>query len=118
MTTRRRALTDEAKHDLWQRQGMRCAGYCARPTPLADMDADHIHALWCGGGNENSNFQLLCHPCHDEKTFLREAGARAKMNRLEHIRLFGRKPKVSKIEGRGFSKVWRRLFGGKVELRK
>lgn len=37
---------------------------------------DHIEPLWNGGSDDDSNKQLLCHPCHDEKT-AREAAQRA-----------------------------------------
>jgi len=37
---------------------------------------DHISPLWAGGSDDASNKQLLCDPCHSEKT-AREAGDRA-----------------------------------------
>lgn len=39
---------------------------------------DHIKPLWDGGSDEDDNKQLLCDPCHDEKT-IREASQRARM---------------------------------------
>ena len=44
----------------------------ARPGDVVD----HITPLWDQGSDEDINKELLCHPCHDEKT-AREAGQRA-----------------------------------------
>lgn len=38
---------------------------------------DHIEPLWKGGSDEPENKELLCIPCHDEKT-AREAKERAR----------------------------------------
>lgn len=46
---------------------------CKRPGYLVD----HIKPLCEGGSDDDSNKQLLCAPCHDEKS-AREAAARAK----------------------------------------
>jgi 5-methylcytosine-specific restriction protein A len=43
---------------------------------LGDV-VDHIEPLHLGGSNEMKNAELLCNPCHDEKT-AREAGNRAR----------------------------------------
>ena len=109
--TPRRHLTPKARTALWERQDKRCAG-CHYPTKLGNMHADHKHPLWCGGGNEDEDFQLLCRRCHGAKT-MKEAGARAKMKRLEEVRLEGRKPKASKMASRGFA-GWRRFNGERV----
>ena len=38
-------------------------GYARPATQL-----DHIIPLWQGGKDDESNYQSLCVPCHDEKT--------------------------------------------------
>lgn len=50
---------------------------CARPGPC---DVDHITPLWAGGRHYLSNLQVLCRPCHREKT-AREALLRARAKR-------------------------------------
>ncbi|MCE3605833.1 HNH endonuclease [Massilia sp. P8910] len=49
---------------------------CKRPGYLVD----HIKPLCEGGSDEDSNKQLLCKPCHDDKS-AREAAARAGSHR-------------------------------------
>ncbi len=117
---KRRHLTPKAKAALWQRQGERCAG-CRGSLKLADMQADHMHPLWCGGDNTD-NWQGLCRACHAAKT-KREAGARGKMNRLVEVRLGLKKPPRCKLQGRafgpsrGFDKRLRQRLNGRVEVR-
>lgn len=51
---------------------------CARAgrTTVGSV-VDHIEPLWKGGSDEAANKELLCIPCHDEKT-AREAKERAR----------------------------------------
>ena len=53
-----------------------CA-YCARPAPASMLEVDHRTPLSNGGGDFDSNLQLLCRPCHKEKG-TRESQARGK----------------------------------------
>ncbi|MBD3175775.1 MAG: hypothetical protein GF320_11380 [Armatimonadia bacterium] len=43
-------------------------------------EIDHKTPLWAGGANHVDNLQVLCVPCHREKT-AREAAERAKQRR-------------------------------------
>lgn len=43
--------------------GCECKGY-VRPAAVVD----HVIPLWEGGADDESNYQSLCNPCHDEKT--------------------------------------------------
>lgn len=58
----------------------RDCGLCVRCRRLGRVSigkvVDHIVPLWLGGSDEPGNKQLLCHPCHDEKT-AQEASQRA-----------------------------------------
>lgn len=116
---KRRYLTSKAKTALWKRQGKRCAG-CARTIKHVQdriIEADHMCPIWCGGDNDEDNWQLLCRPCHATKT-KRETAARAKMKRLERKRWGAlKKPKGRKLESRGFDTRLRRKFDGTVEVR-
>jgi 5-methylcytosine-specific restriction endonuclease McrA len=55
-------------------------GLCVRCRRLGRVSigkvVDHIVPLWQGGADAAGNKQLLCHPCHDEKT-AQEASQRA-----------------------------------------
>lgn len=66
---------------------------------------DHIKPLWEGGENRESNLQLLCEPCHGVKT-RREAGERAKINRVQQKHYGLKKPRTIR--------AWRKFDGTKV----
>lgn len=53
---------------IWERCKGRCA-HCGKKLMPGDNPArDHIVALADGGENVESNFQILCGPCHSAKT--------------------------------------------------
>lgn len=115
---KRRPLAPKAKAALWQQQGERCAE-CHKPIALAEMQDDHNHPLWCGGGNETDNRQGLCDECHKGKTKC-EAKARGKMKRLaKGPRQRQGRPMPSRPFGpsRGFDTRLRRKLSGTVEVR-
>ncbi len=115
----RRALTPKAKAALWHEQDERCA-CCHEPLALKGSHADHMAPLWATQDNGTDNFQILCVPCHNNKTG-RESGARAKTKRLEAIRLNGRKVAQHRLQGRAFGPSrpfdtrLRKTMAGKVE---
>jgi len=43
-----------------------CCQMCGRATPVGAVD--HKVALVNGGSNDDTNLQLLCDPCHEDKT--------------------------------------------------
>lgn len=45
-----------------------CARCEAKGLITLGVEMDHIVPLHRGGGNEDANLQLLCSPCHREKT--------------------------------------------------
>lgn len=51
---------------LWQVFGKACA-YCTAPTPLADIQAEHVVPLSRGGANNRSNLLPSCAPCNSDK---------------------------------------------------
>lgn len=73
-STRRRALefnaiglytwTDITK--LWVAFSRQCA-YCATPTSLPNIQAEHVVALSRGGANNLSNLLPSCGPCNSDK---------------------------------------------------
>lgn len=51
---------------LWVAFDKGCA-YCARPTALTDIQAEHVQALSRGGANNLSNLLPSCGPCNSDK---------------------------------------------------
>lgn len=76
----RRHITPLKKQMLLRRQRSRC-NHCAKSIqlkPFASCDADHIVAVSRGGKTTLQNMQLLCVPCHREKS-AREAASCTKL---------------------------------------
>jgi len=71
----RRAFSADIKWRVAQRQDMHCAtdgcAGCAK-------ECDHVVPLWKGGEHTDGNAQMLCAPCHREKTSA-EASERAEV---------------------------------------
>jgi len=51
---------------LWVSFNKQCA-YCATPTPLTNIQAEHVIALHCGGANNLSNLLPSCGACNSDK---------------------------------------------------
>lgn len=51
---------------LWQSFDRACA-YCRTPTPLADIQAEHVVALSNGGANNTTNLLPSCAACNSDK---------------------------------------------------
>lgn len=62
-------LPDRVKLRIWGRDNGRCK-ICTRKCGVGGEPSafDHIVALVNGGQNRESNYQLLCVPCHAVKT--------------------------------------------------
>jgi 5-methylcytosine-specific restriction enzyme A len=61
--------------EVFKRDGFKCVA-CARVLAMHHGEVDHVTPLEQGGTNALHNLQLLCVPCHAEKT-AREAGSRS-----------------------------------------
>lgn len=66
---------------LWLLFDKRCA-YCSNPTPLPDIQAEHVIALSCGGSNNVSNLLPSCAPCNADKRELTLSQWAAERTRL------------------------------------
>lgn len=51
---------------LWATFGKACA-YCSQPTPLADIQPEHVTPLSRGGANNIGNLLPSCMPCNADK---------------------------------------------------
>ena len=84
MKQRRRTFPPSVYASIIARQQQRCA--CGCKEPLGDdpraFDFDHILPLWLGGKDEPENLQALKPKHHTPKTS-REAGQRAKIERIK-----------------------------------
>lgn len=85
----------------WERCGGRCEGEvyvddpmhylfdtrrCNAPLDLGCFHYDHIDPDYISGRNDLDNCQVLCVPCHREKTAL-DQGKIAKVKRIQHKRI-------------------------------
>lgn len=61
------SITDRQKLRTWIKQEGRCA-HCGVVVPLTSTDLDHVQPLCAGGEVGDGNVQVLCRPCHREKT--------------------------------------------------
>ena len=74
------ALSNPYPRGIAKAQG-RAEDQCYQCTGPGPCDVDHIVPLWAGGRHRLSNLQVLCQPCHREKT-AREALLRARAKRV------------------------------------
>jgi 5-methylcytosine-specific restriction endonuclease McrA len=63
----RKAVKAKIKTDLIERDGEAC-NFCKESFLKNDLTIDHVFPLFMGGGSELENLQLLCVPCHVQKT--------------------------------------------------
>lgn len=64
-----RAFHEADKRRAYERQGGKCNNPdCGKELPREKMHADHKEPWSWGGPSVEDNCQMLCHPCHKEKT--------------------------------------------------
>lgn len=96
---KRKPFTPDQKRQIAAKSEGLCAG-CGGPPGLSP-EFDHIICRNWGGPTTVENGELLCKPCHTEKS-RSEAPDHARIRRLEDIELNGRPP--GRIPGRPFEK--------------
>lgn len=61
-------IRDRKRHELWLESGGKCQS-CERAVfGKGEIHLDHIVPLSQGGTDDDDNLQILCVPCHEEKT--------------------------------------------------
>lgn len=61
-------IRDRKRHELWVELGGKCQS-CERVVfGKGEIHLDHIVPLSQGGTDDDDNLQILCVPCHEEKT--------------------------------------------------
>ena len=68
-TLKRVPITDDIKEQLLEEQECKCANEsCGTILKLGNSHCDHIKPFANGGTNDPENLQMLCIPCHKEKS--------------------------------------------------
>jgi hypothetical protein len=63
----KRTFTEEEKMRVFYKQ-KECCAICSEPILLVNGEADHIEEHSLGNPSDEKNCQILCKPCHKEKT--------------------------------------------------
>ena len=93
-------FSPQTKRKEYDRANGICRG-CNLPVSIGREQYDHILPLALGGKSELANCQLLCTPCHSEKTAKEDVPRirKADRQRAKHV---SARP-VSKMQSRGFA---------------
>lgn len=107
-TNDNQSVPERVKVRVFERAGGACKE-CTLPIRGKLLPAyDHIQALINGGGNRESNLQLLCVPCHKVKTRA-DVAEKSVMARKRKKHLGIKKP--SRFPGSRNSKLKKRVDG-------
>ena len=97
MKPTRKAISPRKREGIISRLG----GKCVQCGSNQLLHIDHIIALENGGADDETNFQLLCHPCHKIKT-KSDVKIIAKVRSVRQKYEAPKQP--SKLQSRGFPK--------------
>lgn len=97
----RQNFSKSIKRQAHARAEGKCEG-CGLRLKRGEGHVDHVIADGLGGEPTLENAQVLCRPCHDEKTRKRDMPAIAKTKRIQDRELGIRK--ASTLRSRGFEK--------------
>ena len=98
----RQNFSKSVKRQAHTRAEGKCEG-CGLRLKRGEGHVDHIIADGLGGEPTLENAQVLCRPCHDEKTRKRDVPAIAKTKRIQDREMGIRKP--SQLRSAGFRKA-------------
>ncbi|WP_460452234.1 HNH endonuclease [Alsobacter sp. SYSU BS001988] len=111
--SRRRYTTQERLAIFLRRLG-HCARCGGRIRPGQRWDLDHVVPLALGGRDEPDNLQVVCAPCHRQKT-RRDVSAVAKAKRIE-ARHWGAHRSPTPLPC-GRASPWKRTLAGELTRR-
>jgi len=114
--TRRPTFSTRFRLNLFiERQGS-CASCQSRIQAGKSWDIDHVLPLALGGSNAPQNLQLLCKPCHIQKTATLDIPMIAKTKRIKARHTGARAPSARPILG-SRSTPWKKKMNGTIVRR-
>lgn len=111
----RRRLSTRVRLELFLAAHGRCNACDRLLTPGTRWEIDHIVPLALGGADTDDNLQVLCSPCHSEKTTRRDVPAIAKTERIRARHLGALRAHRPMPGGR--KSPWKRTVDGRVVQR-
>ena len=109
------AIPARVKLRVFDRCNGRCSNCGVRIGGSIRPAFDHVVALINGGSNSESNLQLLCLPCHSQKT--RSDVAQKTVTYRIRLRHLGIKPRKSRPMPGSRASKFKRKITGEVVLR-
>lgn len=94
-------FTAKTKDKAFERAKGLCE-LCAAPLQVGRLHYDHRLPCALGGTNDLANCQVLCTPCHTEKTSKEDVPRIRKADRQRRAHIGAKKEPTRKLEGRGF----------------
>ena len=88
---RRKALSKDMRAQVYAMYGGHCA-YCGKEIDIAEMQVDHVQAVYLGGKDELANYRPACRQCNFYKSTMSVEGLREQLGlipgRLEKLLTF------------------------------
>ena len=81
----RKALSKDMRAQVYAMYGGHCA-YCGKEIDIAEMQVDHVQAVYLGGKDEPANYRPACRQCNFYKSTMSVEGLREQLS-LIHGRL-------------------------------
>jgi 5-methylcytosine-specific restriction enzyme A len=107
----RREFSTKVKVAAFERCGGRCEG-CGVYLSPGKFAYDHALPDWLGGEPVLSNVQVLCTPCHSEKTHAADR-PRIQKTKNQHAKHIGAQKSARPLPA-GRSSPWKKTLSGKV----
>ena len=113
---RRRNWSQKNRLALFMDANGACQACQIRLHPGQLWDLDHIIPLALGGADETHNLQVLCVPCHKDKTNQRDIPAIAKSLRSAAKHLGAKSPSRQPMPF-GRQSIWKKKLDGTIVKR-
>ena len=91
MKRKRKAIPRGMRQQIYEAYGGHCA-YCGREIDIAEMQVDHVKAVYLGGKNDITNYRPACRQCNFYKSTMDVERLREQLSlipgRLEKLLIF------------------------------
>lgn len=91
MKRKRKAIPRGTRQQIYEMYGGRCA-YCGREIAIAEMQVDHVEAVYLGGKDDIANYRPACRQCNFYKSTMDVERLREQLSlilgRLEKLLIF------------------------------